>query len=111
LQTVTTPLRLGSPLVASGSGFRGLSEAAGGQSTQSATNYPLVQLRRLDSEQVHWLVPDPDAPFSDTLYISLGVQGILPGPASVTMFVNGIPGTSRLITVGWPRLYLPVVYK
>jgi hypothetical protein len=111
LQTATTPLELGSPLVASGSGFRGLSEAAGGHSEQSATNYPLVRLRRLDSEQVRWLLPDPAAPFSDTYYTSMPVRGISPGPALVTVFVNGIPSVSRIIIVSHSHIFLPHVYR
>ena len=41
------------------SGFRGyrLTEASGGATNNSATNYPLVQIRRLDNEQIAWAAP------------------------------------------------------
>jgi hypothetical protein len=63
LTSATSPLPLGTPLSVTGSQFRGIFEASGGNSTQnSPTNYPLVQLRRLDSEQTRFLLPDPGAP-------------------------------------------------
>jgi uncharacterized repeat protein (TIGR01451 family) len=98
--TATSPLHLGSPLVASGSGFRGydLTEASGGHTQNSATNYPLVQLRRVDNEQMLWLQPAPGT-FSSTAYTSTQVSDIHPGHALVTVFVNGIPSVSRIIPV------------
>jgi hypothetical protein len=45
-------LESGSPLIASGSGFKGISEASGGNGVQnSSSNYPLVQLLSLANEQ------------------------------------------------------------
>jgi hypothetical protein len=119
LRRATSPLKLGTPLAANGSGFRGLSEAAGGNSEQSATNYPLLLLRRLDNEQVHWLLPNPTMPFSDTVFASVPVTGFLPGPALVTMFVNGIPSESVGIQVTSPLspppprhwIYLPFLLR
>ena len=47
-------------LVAGGSGFRGISEASGGNGAQnSSSNYPLVQLRNVANEQTRFLLSDP----------------------------------------------------
>jgi hypothetical protein len=114
--TLTSPLRLGSPLVASGSGFRGygLTEASGGHWQSSATNYPLVQLRRVDNEQMLWLQPAPGT-FSSTAYTSTEVSDIHPGHALVTVFVNGIPSVSRITLVqsalSQRPVYLPIILK
>jgi hypothetical protein len=51
-------LLAGIEFVLGGSGFFGLSEASGGATNNSPTDYPLVQLRRLDNEMVLWLSPD-----------------------------------------------------
>jgi hypothetical protein len=111
--TLTSPLRLGSPLVASGSGFRGygFTEASGGHMQNSATNYPLVQLRRVENEQMLWLHPAPGT-FSSTAYTSTEVSDIHPGHALVTVFVNGIPSVSRIIPVqDTTPIYLPIILK
>jgi hypothetical protein len=101
LATVTDPLEDGAPLVATGSQFQGLSEASTGLGyMHSATNYPLIQLRRLDNEDVRWLFVDPVTGWSDTDFTSLPLGGLAPGPALVTVFTNGIPSDSRLVTVG-----------
>jgi hypothetical protein len=116
LTTTTSPLPLGSLLVASGSGFRGygFTEASSGNTRNSATNYPLVQLRRLDNEQMLWLRPAPGT-FSSTAYTSTVVSDIHPGHALVTVFVNAIPSVSRIIPVqaalSQRPVYLPIIFK
>ncbi len=101
LSSVTSPLLLGNPFTATGSGFRGygLGEASGGATNSSATNYPLVQLRRLDSEQTRWL---PLAAFDATSLATDPLAGFPPGPSLVTVFVNGIPSASKVISVVTP---------
>ena len=111
--TATSPLRLGSRWVASGSGFRGVgnTEASCGHTQNSATNYPLVQLRRVDNEQMLWLRPAPGT-FSSTAYTSTEVSDIHAGHALVTVFVNAIPSVSRIILVqGTAPVYLPIILK
>jgi hypothetical protein len=99
LGAATDPPPTGTALAVTGTGFRGLGEAATGLgSQQSATNYPLVQLRRLDNAQVSWLKVDPAVGWSDTSFPSLPV-GLPPGPALATVFTNGIPSLSKAITV------------
>ena len=98
LDTVTELLLVGQPLAASGSGWRGYgyAEASSGPANNSATNYPLVQLYRLDNAQMGWL---PTSAFSETALTTLPVSGIAPGPALITVFVNGIPSIARFVQV------------
>jgi N-acetylneuraminic acid mutarotase len=103
LTSTTSPLVEGAALAATGSGFKGISEGSGGGSqTQSATNYPLVQLRRLDNEAVRWLPVDSSVGWSETSFLSSSQTGLVPGQALVTVFTNGIPGVSRSISVECP---------
>jgi uncharacterized repeat protein (TIGR01451 family) len=100
LTTATNPLVQGSQCAADGSGFTGISEASGGGSTRnSSTNYPLVQLRRIDNEAVRWLPADATTNWSDASFRSTAVTGFAPGPALATVFTNGIPSESRSLVV------------
>ena len=47
--------------------FQGISQASGGNYQDSSTNYPIVQLRRLDNSQVTFLLVDPLRGWSDTV--------------------------------------------
>lgn len=100
VNSVTSPLTLGNALSLTGSGFRGylFTEAGGGGYNSSATNYPLVQIRRLDNEQLLWVPPSASS-FNDTSFTSLPVTNTLGGPALVTVFVNGIPSVSQPMSV------------
>jgi large repetitive protein len=94
---ITGTLTPGSSLSLTGSRFRGLSQASGGATNDSPTNYPLVQLRRLDSERVLWL-PTASAltlSFTDTTFTSRAFQDFQTGHCLVTVFVNGIPSLSQ----------------
>jgi hypothetical protein len=100
LSTVTSPLVEGSPLDASGTRFQGLGEGSTGHGLmQSAADYPLVQLHRLDNDNVRWLPVDPAIGWKDTSFASLPVNGCVPGPTRATVFTNGIPSVSRIIDV------------
>ena len=86
----------------SGSIFRGISSASGGNGNQdSATNYPIVQLRRLDNEQSAFLLPDPTASVSATAFTSVPITSFS-GYALATVFTNGIPSVSALISYALP---------
>jgi hypothetical protein len=80
----------------SGTQLQGLSEASGGGTGSSATNYPLVQLRRIDNEQTQWV---RSTEWSDTSVTTLALNGFPHGPATVTLFVNGIPSVSHVVPV------------
>ena len=100
--TFVGPAAVGSALGVEGSLFLGFSEAAGGGTQQSATNYPLVQLRRLDNEQTRFLPSDPFEPWTDGTFTSLPLNPFPPGPALVTVFTNGIPSVAKSIVVQAP---------
>ncbi len=89
-------LRSGNRLRLMGSLFQGISQASGGNTQDSSSNYPIVQLRRLDNEQVAILPVDPGRGWSDTSFTSRQVKGFPAGPAEVTIFTNGIPSVSNI---------------
>src|SRR6185369_3066804 len=60
----------GSPLTASGSRFKGISEASGNGAQNSSSNYPLVQLLSLANEQTLFLPVDVMTGWSDTSFTS-----------------------------------------
>jgi hypothetical protein len=82
-----------------GSLFQGISQASGGTTQDSSTNYPLVQLRSLGNDQVSFLFSDPRHPWSDTSFTSLPPKGFVAGPALVTVFTNGIPSVAKYLVV------------
>jgi WD40 repeat protein len=108
LSAATSPLLSGNQLAVSGTQFKGISEASGGDSDQnSSTNYPLVQLRSLTNEQSVYLPVSMLSGWSDTAFTSTpitvmttSVAGFPLGHALVTVFTNAIPSSSRIIQVG-----------
>ena len=97
ITSLTSPLNLGDPLTIAGSKFRGLSEGSGGNSYQdSAADYPVVQLRAIESGQTTFLLTTN---WSTNSYVSVPVTGFAPGWALATVFVNGIPGPSSIFLV------------
>jgi uncharacterized repeat protein (TIGR01451 family) len=100
LASATDPLVEGNALAATGNGFRGISEASTGNGVyNSATDYPLVLLQRVDNRATRWLPVDPATGWSDASFTSPVLTGLQPGPARATVFTNGIPSVSRLISV------------
>lgn len=91
-------LQLGNALSLTGAGFRGYknAEASGGETGSSAGNIPLVQIQRIDNQQVVWAQP---ADFDPLSYRSQPLAGLPPGPVAVTIFVNGIPSLSRVMVL------------
>ncbi|PYK36898.1 MAG: hypothetical protein DME60_13250 [Verrucomicrobia bacterium] len=95
------PRRLisGNPLRLTGSLFQGISQASSGNTQDSSSNYPIVQLRSIENSQVAFLPVDPVAGWSDTSFTSVPVTGFPLGPALVTVFTNGIPSTAKPLIV------------
>jgi hypothetical protein len=96
---VTSPLRLGGGLVITGSGFRGISEGSGGNSQDSPADYPVVQLRSVESGQTLFL---SSTNWSTNSFISTAVNSFPPGYALATVFLNGIPSTSSVFSISVP---------
>ena len=81
LLTTVSPsiLPSGSELTASGSRFKGISEASGGNGAQnSSSNYPLVQLLSLANEQTLFLPVDAMTGWSDTSFTSTPITLMTP---------------------------------
>src|SRR4029077_2763579 len=91
-------LRSGNRLRLMGSRFQGISQASGGNTQDSSSNYPIVQLGRLGNEQVSFLSVDPQVGWSHTSFTSGQTKAFPPGPAEVTIFTNGIPSVSKYLT-------------
>jgi hypothetical protein len=102
LSTVSDPIVQPASLVLKGTGFRGDSEAAGSSFSSSATNYPLVQLMRIDSGQTFFPLSDPAANWSSTEFSSETLDAVAPLPAGhyrVTVYTNAIPSVQRVISI------------
>ncbi|HEY3319857.1 MAG TPA: kelch repeat-containing protein, partial [Planctomycetota bacterium] len=102
----TSPLVLGTALSIQGAQFRGLSEASGGSGNNSATNYPVVELRSMINEHTAFLLPDPETPWTDSSFTSLPVTGFPKGLALVTLYVNGIPSAAKPVLIAKPVVSL-----
>lgn len=95
-----SPLSLGGNLVLAGVQFRALSEGTGGNGAQSSpVDHPVVQLRRLDNEQIRYVAA---AAWSPTNFISAPLLDFPHGPVMVTVFAGGIPGIGAVVNVTVP---------
>jgi hypothetical protein len=83
-----------------GSQFEGISSASGGNTQDSSSNYPIVQLRSIDNGQVTFLTADPANSWSDTGFTSAPVRRFPFGPSLVTVFTNGIPSAAQYFVLG-----------
>jgi hypothetical protein len=99
ITAATSPLNLGSSLVVTGAQFRGIAEGSSGNSQDSATDYPLVQLRSIESGQTTFLLTTN---WSTNSVTSAAVWNFPPGWALVTVFVNGIQSTSSIVNISVP---------
>lgn len=97
--SVSSPLNLGAPLVITGALFRGFSEGSTGNAQDSSGDYPLVQLRSLESGQTTFLLTTN---WGANFFASVPVTGFPPGYALATVFVNGIQSTSSFVNVSVP---------
>ena len=97
---LTSPLTPTGTLVVTGAQFRGISEASGGNSSQdSAADYPLVQLHSLVNEQTTFL---PSTNWTARSFVAAMSTNVPPGWALATVFVNGIPSQSSMVSVLGP---------
>ena len=99
ITAVTSPLNLGGSLMVTGAQFRGISEGSSGNTQDSATDYPLVQLRSLESGQTTFLLTTN---WSTNSVTSSAVWNFPPGWALATVFVNGIQSTSSIVNISVP---------
>jgi len=79
------------------------SEGSGGGSGNAATNFPLLQLQRVENEQQFFVpaAPSLDA-WTDGALTTSTLSGLPQGLYRATVFVNAMPSVSRLLTLGPP---------
>ena len=97
--TASNPVAASASLGLSGSHFRGDSESSAGGTNSSATDYPLVQLQRIDNEQMFFVLSDPTTNWSDTAFTSQALSTVPPGPYRVTIFTNAIPSLQKIVNL------------
>lgn len=95
--TIAAPMP--TQLVLTGSGFRGDSEVSSGNSASSSSGYPLVQLQRLDNQQLFYVHPAQNWQWSNATFVSTPLTGIPGGHYRVTVFVNGIPSLEKIVSL------------
>jgi hypothetical protein len=83
--------------VVNGSQFSGDSEASGGALNNSATNYPIVQLQRVDNDAV---IDLPSTAWSATSATVPTNCPLAQGAYRETVITNGIASVANLIRVG-----------
>jgi hypothetical protein len=96
-----TPTTVNQPsgMTLSGNGFRGDSEASSGASNSSPTNYPLLQLQRLDNDETLFI---RGAAWNDTSFMSTTLSGLANGHYRATInratiVTNAIPSLQGLV--------------
>lgn len=97
--TSITALSIGSQLSISGTQFRGIGEGSGGNTQDASTDYPLVQLRSMDSGQILYV---PVTSWTASSLTTAPFVGLAPGNTLTTVIVNGIPSGSSVINLGAP---------
>jgi len=89
-------------LSVNGTGFTGISEGSSGSTNSSATNYPIVQLQRIDNDQVFFLLSDPTTNWSNTSFTSQTLAGMPAGYYRATVFTSGIPSIATILAPTFP---------
>jgi deoxycytidylate deaminase len=99
VSTVSSPLFLPVHFALTGSGFQGDSEASDSSYSASATNYPLLQLTRIDNEQSFFVFSDPSNPWSARSFSSQTLSSLPTGFYRLKVFANAIPSLDQLISI------------
>jgi N-acetylneuraminic acid mutarotase len=94
--TDATSLRLGGQIHVAGLGFRGISGASGGDGQDSPTDYPILQLRAVESGQTFFV---PALDWTTNSFTSVAVTNFPVGYVFATIIVNGIPSVSKMLSV------------
>jgi N-acetylneuraminic acid mutarotase len=94
----------GSPLRATGVLLQGGSEAVGGGAQDTATNYPLLQLRSLDSGRTLFLPPGDASGWSNNFITTRTIaDNAFPGGfALLTVITNGVPSVAQIVETSVP---------
>ncbi|HEY5973589.1 MAG TPA: choice-of-anchor D domain-containing protein, partial [Geobacteraceae bacterium] len=103
--TVGQPTRL----TLSGSGFQGDSEGSGGGFNNSATNYPLFLLQRVDNDQAVFVAPEPVAGWSATSFQTGTLYGMPAGYYRASVVANAVPSLAQLVRIAPAQSIAPTV--
>jgi hypothetical protein len=96
IAALSSQVSMGGNLVLTGSLFRGISEGSCGNGQDSPSDYPLLQLRNLESGQTLFPLA---LNWSANAYTSGPINGLPIGYVLATLFVNGIPSTAIVINL------------
>lgn len=105
---LSSSIAFGASLTITGNLFGGDSEASGGSTASSASNYPLISLLSIEGGQLLRITPDSrcgsvaTCNFSDdpmSLTISNLPSSLNTGSQMVTVTTNGVPSVSRFVTM------------
>jgi hypothetical protein len=80
-------------------GFRPGLDGSNGAANASATNMPVMQVQRVDNEQMRFVPNDETVNITDTSFRGSvnALAGFPPGPAVVRVWVNGVPGVAHYL--------------
>jgi hypothetical protein len=99
ITAINSSLNPGCSLTIRGGQFGGIAEGSDGNTQASSANYPLVQLRSLESGQTRFLWTTN---WTTNSFASTAVWNFPPGWALATVFVNGIQSTSAMVNIAVP---------
>ena len=101
LTSAPSSFPLGNALMVTGTKFRGISGGSGGSAQDASADYPLLQLRSLQTDKFFFI---PPASWTSNSFTSVPVSGLPLGHALATIFVNGIPGSSVIVRIDTPAI-------
>jgi len=83
--------------VVDATGFMPLLDGSGGATNNSASNAPVLQVQRIDNDQMLFVPNDESVNFTDTTFTgsASAFAGFPAGPVRVRVWVNGIPSAAR----------------
>jgi hypothetical protein len=101
VQSLTNPLTMPGAITAMGNNFTGDSDGSSGSPNASPTNYPLLQLQRVDNDDQRLLLADTShaQAWSDHSITSALQSRVPAGHWRATVIANGVPSTQTFITV------------
>src|SRR5262249_9888663 len=106
ITSVNTPAALGQTLSLTGGQFRGISTGSSGTGQDSSADYPLLQLRSIESGRTTFLLATD---WSANSVNATALWNFPPGLALATLFVNGIQSTSAIVNISVPVPTPPVL--
>ncbi len=106
VSTIASPIAPGSTITIGGTNLTGWngSEAASGSASQSASNVPIVELQRIDSDYQQYLPFAGTAQYSSTTVTSTIPSTVNAGWYRLTVVASGIPSRPQYVEIGSTQL-------